>query len=295
MCRCWSRWVPPKGHSVTDGHPLSADRSRDLSVKDGDKRKLSCRTMTTTNPAWFWCHFPFHLSKQQKTWTLATPGTFGMTSLRSATRQGARAEAPAVPFAPKTVATSGHIVPWTAQPINESVFPSDSSKIRARLSASKPLQQTLPHHNPIDCTCQRESSKGTVKLQSADRCLCGLSASSSRSLPSQLAERDHWNAAVRVLLGFGGCWSMETRRGTSERAWIFLSLCKFKLLSALRPFHLRGFPPEGSGRSGKLAMLWVFPPEEEELMVEHPKEPSVYSSARFCRRTRSRGGFFLHD
>lgn len=88
---------------------------------------------------------------------------------------------------------------------------------------------------------------------------------------------------------------METRRGTSERASLDFLVALQIQTSVSAPFHLRGFPPEGSGRSGKLAMLGVFPPKKEELMAERPKEPSVYSSAAVLQEDEESGwGFFLH-
>lgn len=82
---------------------------------------------------------------------------------------------------------------------------------------------------------------------------------------------------------------METRRGTSPDFLVALQI----QTSVGAAFHVRGFPPEGSGLSGKLAMLGVFPPRKEELMAEHPKELSVYLSVQFCKRTRSRGVLFF--
>lgn len=75
-----------------------------------------------------------------------------------------------------------------AQPINASASPAHSSKIKARLHAYEPS-----HWLHMWEKVQKEPQK---KLQSADRCLCGLSASSSGAFPSQLAVYDHLYAAL---------------------------------------------------------------------------------------------------
>lgn len=51
-----------------------------LQLKTGIQRSsaASCQMMTTTKTAWFQCYFPFHLHKQQKMLTVATPQTFDL-------------------------------------------------------------------------------------------------------------------------------------------------------------------------------------------------------------------------
>lgn len=73
---------------------------------------------------------------------------------------------------------------------------------------------------------------------------------------------------------------METRGGTSERGPDFL--VALQIQTSVRLFHLQGFPSGGVGAEREAGHVGgVFPPlKKEELMADHPKEPSVDSTVR---------------